>query len=237
MLKNLHTGYWGCVATMLDAVVALKSLGQAKQRLATVLDDEVRQSLVEAMALDVIASLLSCSATERVHVIYGAGWSGALKLAGEITLWDEADLGTVGLIAALEAVAANLDTRALLFIHADLPLLTEADITELAQTAQGDYAVICPDAAGVGTNALLRWQHQSLPLCFGENSFARHAQAELGGGVLLKQVASAGLARDIDEPRDLRYLRKHAGDLGYHTARWFKAHGGELSQTATQSPP
>ena len=45
---------------MLDAVVALKSLNQAKQRLATVLDGQARRALVEAMALDVMASLSSC---------------------------------------------------------------------------------------------------------------------------------------------------------------------------------
>ena len=222
---------------MLDAVVALKALNEAKQRLATVLGEQARRALVEAMALDVMSSLSSCTVIDEVHVICGAGWSDALHLSGGITLWDEADLGTAGLNAALEAVATRLDTPALVFIHADLPLLQAADIAQMEQVAAGEYAVIASDAAGVGTNALLRWQHQALPLCFGEDSYARHAQAASAAGMSLKPVARAGLSRDIDEPGDLGYLHKDAGDLGYHTQQWCKLHAAELSPTATQSPP
>ena len=222
---------------MLDAVVALKSLNQAKQRLATVLDGQARRALVEAMALDVMASLSSCPVVNEVHVISGAGWSDALRLSGDITLWDEADLGTEGLNAALEAVATRLNAPALLFIHADLPLLQAADIEQMEHVAAGEYAVIASDAAGVGTNALLRWQHQALPLCFGQDSYARHAQAASTTAVSLKPVVRNGLSRDIDDAGDLRYLHRGAGDLGYHTQQWCKLHAAELSPTATQSPP
>ncbi len=222
---------------MLDAVVALKSLNQAKQRLAAVLGEEARKTLVEAMALDVLSSLLSCSVIDRVHVIYGAGWYEALQSSGEITLWNEADLGTVGLNAALEAVAVQLNTPGLLFIHADLPLLKAADIVAMVKVAQGEYPVISSDEAGIGTNALLRWQHQSFPLYFGENSYARHSQAALAHGMSLKQIASAGVSRDIDEPDDLRYLHEDVPGLGHHTARWCREHRNELPLTATQSPP
>lgn len=222
---------------MLDAVVALKSLNQAKQRLATVLDDQARRALVEAMALDVMASLSSCAVIDEVHVICGAGWSNALRLSGDITLWDEADLGAEGLNPVLEAVATRLDAPALVFIHADLPLLQAADIEQMEHVAAGEYAVIASDAAGVGTNALLRWQHQALPLCFGQDSYARHAQAALTAEVSLKPVVRNGLSRDIDDAGDLRYLHRDVGDLGYHTQQWCKRYAAELSPTATQSPP
>lgn len=222
---------------MLDAVVALKSLNQAKQRLATVLDGQARRALVEAMALDVMASLSSCPVVDEVHVICGAGWSDALRLSGDITLWDEAELGTEGLNAALEAVATRLDAPALVFIHADLPLLQAADIEQMEHVAAGEYAVIASDAAGVGTNALLRWQHQALPLCFGQESYARHIQAASAAEVSLKPVVRTGLSRDIDEAGDLLYLQRDAGDLGYHTQQWCKLHAVDLSPTATQSPP
>ena len=222
---------------MLDAVVALKSLNQAKQRLATVLDGQARRALVEAMALDVMASLSACPVVNEVHVICGAGWSDALRLSGDITLWDEADLGTEGLNAALEAVATRLDAPALVFIHADLPLLQAADIEQMEHVAAGEYAVIASDEAGVGTNALLRWQHQALPLCFGQDSYARHARAASKAAVSLKPVVRTGLSRDIDEAGDLRYLHRGAGDLGYHTQQWCKLYAAELAPTATQSPP
>ena len=59
----------------LEAIIALKTLSDAKCRLSADLTDEARESLVEAMALDVIAALSASPAITAVHVICGDGWA------------------------------------------------------------------------------------------------------------------------------------------------------------------
>ena len=57
------------------------------------------------------------------------------------------------------------------------------------------YAVLSPDLTETGTNAVLRWRHQSLPLCFGEDSFARHQQAAEATKTPWQVVRTSGVAR------------------------------------------
>ena len=59
----------------LEAIIALKTRSDAKRRLSADLTDEARESLVEAMALDVIAALSASPAIMAVHVICGDGWA------------------------------------------------------------------------------------------------------------------------------------------------------------------
>lgn len=93
--------------------------------------------------------------------------------------------------------------------------------------------VLSPDLSETGTNAVLRWRHQSLPLCFGEHSFARHQQAAEATETPCRVVRAKGVARDVDEPEDLNRLDANDPDLGKATARWSVAIGTNVSMEAT----
>ena len=95
------------------------------------------------------------------------------------------------------------------------------------------YAVLSPDLTETGTNAVLRWRHQSLPLCFGEDSFARHQQAAEATKTPWQVVRTSGVARDIDEPEDLDRLDRNDPDLGEATARWSAVTDINVSMSAT----
>jgi len=105
------------------------------------------------------------------------------------------------------AVAAGVDR--LVFISADLPRVTTADIQALI--AQPTASVgIAPDRAGTGTNALSipLPQGARFGLHYGPDSLASHSAEAARLGLTIETIRSDGLALDIDEPRDLDALTR-----------------------------
>ena len=204
----------------IEAVVALKTLSKSKRRLSAVLNDEQRSDLVEAMAQDVLSCLMRHPQIEAVHVVCGEGWTRDVFPEGPLVVWQEAESHDHGLIAAYEMVAARTGAERLLFIHADLPFLGQEDISAVIAASLDHHAVFSPDFTETGTNAVLRWRHQSLPLCFGKDSFARHQQAAKAAETRWRVVRASGVARDVDEPEDLDRLDGNDPDLGESTVRW-----------------
>ena len=216
-----------------EAVVALKTLSQSKRRLSAVLNDEQRSDLVEAMAQDVLSCLMRHPEIDAVHVVCGEGWTRDVFPEGPLVVWQEAESHDHGLIAAYEMVAARTGAERLLFIHADLPFLGQEDISAVIAASLDHHAVFSPDFTETGTNAVLRWRHQSLPLCFGKDSFARHQQAAKAAETRWRVVRASGVARDVDEPEDLDRLDGNDPDLGESTVRWSVATNINVLSSAT----
>ena len=221
----------------IEAVVALKTLSQSKRRLSAVLNDEQRSDLVEAMAQDVLSCLMRHPEIEAVHVVCGEGWTRDVLPEGPLVVWQEAESHDHGLIAAYEMVAARTGAERLLFIHADLPFLGQEDISAVIAASLDHHAVFSPDFTETGTNAVLRWRHQSLPLCFGKDSFARHQQAAKAAETRWRVVRASGVARDVDEPEDLDRLDGNDPDLGESTVRWSVAANINVLSSATHQAP
>ena len=217
----------------IEAVVALKTLSQSKRRLSAVLNDEQRSDLVEAMAQDVLSCLMRHPEIDAVHVVCGEGWMRDVFPEGPLVVWQESESHELGLIAAHEMVAARTGAERLLFIHADLPFLGQEDISAVIAASLDHHAVFSPDFTETGTNAVLRWRDQSVPLCFGEDSFARHQQAAKAAETRWRVVRASGVARDVDEPEDLDRLDGNDPDLGESTARWSVATDINVSLSAT----
>ena len=217
----------------IEAVVALKTLSQSKRRLSAVLNDDQRSGLVEAMAQDVLSCLMRHPEIDVVHVVCGEGWTRDVFPEGPLVVWQEAGSHEHGLIAAYEMVAARTGAERLLFIHADLPFLGQEDISAVIAASLDYHAVFSPDFTETGTNAVLRWRHQSLSLCFGEDSFARHQQAAKASGTPWRVLRAQGVARDVDEPKDLDRLDRKDPDLGEATAGWSAVNDINVSMSAT----
>ena len=221
------------MAVPIEAVVALKTLSQSKRRLSAVLSDDQRCNLVEAMAQDVLSCLMAHPEIDTVHAVCGEGWTRSVFPDGSLRMWDEGESQKGGLIAAYEMIAAKTAAEGLLFIHADLPFLGREDISAMIAGSLNHHAVLSPDLSEMGTNAVLRWRHQSLPLCFGERSFAGHQQAAEATETPYRVVRAKGVARDVDEPEDLSRLDANDPDLGEATARWSAAIETSVSMSAT----
>ena len=213
--------------------MAVKTLSQSKRRLSAVLSDDQRCDLVEAMAQDVLSCLMAHPEIDTVHAVCGEGWARSDFPEGALVMWEEGESREGGLIAAYEMVAAKTAAERLLFIHADLPFLGQEDISAVIAASLDDHAVLSSDLTETGTNAVLRWRHQSLPLCFGEDSFARHQQAAKATETPWRVVLARGVARDVDEPADLNRLDANDPDLGEATSRWYAAANINVSLSAT----
>lgn len=185
------------------ALIPVKSLSEAKSRLATHLALHERENLVLDMLQHVLQVLRDSNVLEQIAVVspdqrvlrQAQAW-GAQAVVEEIP-GHNAALNA----AALKELAAG--TTALLTIAADLPLLHPSDIRMLvAQSAQYPV-VLAPSRDGTGTNAILVRPPLAVPYLFGANSLQCYQQAarqrELGSTL----YRSIGLALDIDTIDDL----------------------------------
>ena len=204
----------------IEAIVPLKSLSSTKQRLAGVLSEVARQSLVMAMADDVLSQLRSHPEIDKVSIVCGEGWSVAQFADPHLCLWQESALAVKGLNSALTAALTKAECESVLLIHGDLPFLQRVDITRVISAASRVDVVLCPDQTSIGTNALLMPRDTPLALSFGERSFARHQDAATAAEASWEVVKTAGVAIDIDSPEELSLLSAEATGLGVRTATW-----------------
>ena len=189
----------------LFAVVPVKDLTGTKSRLKPVLNPFGRAGLTVYMMKNVLAALQEA---EVEHACVVSPDPTVLQMAeeeGAATLLQKSR----GLNPALEEArewATTEGASALLVFPADLPLLCASDVEavlEAAEADEGSLAVISPDAAGRGTNALLLRPPDALPFLFGADSFENHLGAAREREVQVQVCERTHLAFDIDTAEDL----------------------------------
>ena len=195
---------------MAQVLIPLKDLVRAKTRLAGLLAPSERRALAQAMVEDVLALLAAHPDIARINLVSDdpsayllAAQYGALHLP-------ESELGCRGLNNVIDSASRRLlasDEQPLLVLHADLPLLTAADISSVLAARQSiEGLVVGSDRHGSGTNVLC-FDAASLPVfCFGEGSCDRHLAAARAGGIPATVVSTPGVGLDVDEPQDLEVL-------------------------------
>jgi 2-phospho-L-lactate guanylyltransferase len=100
--------------------------------------------------------------------------------------------------------AQRQGARRVLILPVDLALLRPVSLHAMARAAAvSTRAVIAPDRAGSGTNALLFPAGARLRFAFGADSFARHVEALRARGYAVSVCTDEGLSFDLDTPRDL----------------------------------
>ncbi len=78
----------------------------------------------------------------------------------------------------------------------------------LEAAGDGPCAVVSPDGARSGTNALLSRPPDALPFLFGPDSFEAHLQAARARGLDLRICERSHLAFDLDTAGDLARLNQ-----------------------------
>jgi 2-phospho-L-lactate guanylyltransferase len=177
------------------ALIAAKSPGQGKTRLAAVLSPRERGALVEAMLRHVVGVAQGVADRTLLTGPRRGGWD---------TIEDPGGGLNPALMHALRTIAAVNPPDRLVVLAADLPRLAPEDMVRLA-SVPGATVGIAPDRHGTGTNAL------SLPLPhaaafafhYGAGSAARHRAEADRLRLNAVTITSPGLAKDIDEPSDL----------------------------------
>ncbi len=186
-----------------SALIPVKSLDQAKSRLADHLTLHQRQNLVLDMLHHVLGVLLESDSFERISVV-----SPDPRVLASASTWKaQAIIEEVpGHNEALHAAALmeqKAGAEALLTISADLPLLQVDDIHALIELSRQHDVVLAASRDGTGTNALLAHPPLVLPYLFGPNSLQRFQRTASRQHVSNTIWHSIGLALDIDTIDDL----------------------------------
>jgi 2-phospho-L-lactate/phosphoenolpyruvate guanylyltransferase len=188
-------------------LVPVKNLGNAKQRLASVLDQRARTELAQAMLHDVLDALAMCS--ERLQVSLVTSDPFAVDLAQEFNFEVIPDLANQSETDAIEMATNVCELRgaeSTLVIPADIPLIQPSEVAAILQAALEEGSVLVPAADGRGTNAIFRRPAALFPLRFGNDSFRPHLAAARASGKTCVLLALPGIALDIDNPADLAAL-------------------------------
>lgn len=201
------------------ALVPVKELSLAKERLAPLLSPDERRALARAMLRDVLDALVATQGLSTVYVVGSDAEALALaRRGGARVLVEPAGLG--GLNGALEwarqTILASAGAPAsLLVVPADVPAVGRADVEAFladdAAADRGPLVRICPAPDG-GTNALLLRPADAIPFRFGRGSARAHAEAGTERGIPVEQRELPAFTLDLDTPDDVeRCLRLRGG--------------------------
>mgnify|MGYP000931708605 CR=1 FL=1 len=196
------------------AVVPIKELTLAKQRLAKAVPPRHRAGLAAAMASDVLETLSAVQGLAGIVVVTVDAQATAIaREFGAVVADDSARDGHTAVVAAAASRLAREGCRAMLTLPGDIPTLAAAEVEHLLQgVANGPSVTLVPSRDGDGTNAALCSPPTALAFAFGPGSFERHVGLVRRQGLEPRIVRSSGIGLDIDTPEDLRLLASHAAD-------------------------
>lgn len=191
------------------AVLPVKRLYAAKQRLAAGLGGEQRRTLAEAMVADVLEAIGEARTIERTIVVSGDPVAQELAAAaGAAVVPDPEDAGHVEAARAGIARAEVEGATCVVLLPGDCPLLDPRELDRLLTGVPERYVGIVPDRHGTGTNALVLSPPEAIVPAFGEGSCARHIAAARAAGVPFGVEELASLGLDLDTPADVVALTR-----------------------------
>ena len=191
------TGLW--------AVVPVKELADAKQRLSSCLSPDERRALATVMLEDVLQAVNAVR--ELAGILVVTVDPVAASLAGRYgarIVTEGAREGHSGAVAAAARLLAREGQAGMMTMPGDIPRLSPAEIAAtLAAHRAAPAFTIVPAHDDLGSNAIVCSPPDVVPLRFGENSFHPHLAAARDRGIDPLIVRQPGIAMDIDHPDDL----------------------------------
>jgi 2-phospho-L-lactate guanylyltransferase len=194
-------------------LIPVKNLTNAKQRLASILDQPTRTELAQAMLFDVLEAANKSNARDEVGLVTNDDF--AINLARHFNFQiipDNANSGETDAIAMATVFCVAQGISSTLVIPGDIPLIQASELNQILDAAPENGSVIVPAADGRGTNAILRSPAGLFPLRFGNDSFKPHLAAARATNHPCLVISLPGIALDIDNPSDLRDLAAAPGE-------------------------
>ena len=216
----------------MHVLLPLKKVSDAKERLSILLDKTHRQGLFRAMTDDVISVLTKHPGISRVAIISDDPVAAQLAEDYQTELLTENELKVGGLNAVIQAAVSRLALRQIddvMVIHADLPLINAANLSQLISlhnNSDGPRLTIAPDRHNNGSNCLICNPASTFTFKYGKDSFRKHcAQADsLRFGIQVLENPDIGC--DIDYPHDLvHFLDRTKGRGSTHTVKYLNKNG------------
>ncbi len=188
------------------AIVPIKTFARAKQRLANVLNEDERRSLMLAMARDVLTCLSKSETLTGILIVSRA--READVLAETFATERFAESPNVNLAGALTQAAqyliSHFSAKGVFIVPADVPAITTDEVDQLVRSH--NKVTVLPDSENVGTNGLICSPPLSVPYIFDGKSFKPHVDAAFAAGITPKIVPASCFALDVDTPKDLMAL-------------------------------
>jgi 2-phospho-L-lactate guanylyltransferase len=185
-------------------LIPVKALGEAKQRLSSLLSPHERTELGLAMLADVLAETARWKMRFIVTRDPQASDLGR-SLGCEIVPEHETGLNAALALGTKHAMAAGV--RRLLVLPADVPAVSEKDLCALF--AFPEQVVIVSSSDG-GTTALLRSPPDVIQTAFGDDSARKHLRKAASAGVRARHARTASLLLDVDDYSDLMDLAEQS---------------------------
>jgi 2-phospho-L-lactate guanylyltransferase len=187
------------------AVVPVKEMTGAKQRLAGVLTEPQRRSLAAAMLEDVLDVLVSVKTLAGIVIVTVDPQATLLaQRIGARVFADAARDGHTGAVTAAARALAREGRGGMITVPGDIPRITAAEFSRvLAAHRPAPSFTIVPAHDDLGSNAVLCSPPDAVPLRFGEDSFIPHLAAARSRGIEPTVVRLPGIGMDIDHPADL----------------------------------
>jgi len=208
------------------AVLPVKRLGAAKQRLAAGLDAEQRRELAGAMVADVLEAISAARTIERIIVVSGDPVAQELAAeAGAEVIPDPEDAGHVEAALAGIARAEVEGAEQVVLLAGDCPLLDPRELDRLLTAVPDRYVGIVPDRHGTGTNALLLSPPNAIGPAFGEGSRDRHVEAARQADIPFSLEELPSIELDLDTPADVIALTRELAKNPKRARRTAKALG------------
>lgn len=200
------------------AVMPLRDGHSGKSRLASMASPAQRTAIIGALAHHVAGCLVRAPQVAEVLVVTNAAdfARNVLPADAKITIAQQPaerpGLNNAAMLGLEHGRATGL--RRVLTMHADLPSITDDDVSALIETS-GDL-VLAPDRLDDGTNAIVAdTELAGFEFQFGAASFRAHRSAGENIGAHVVVVRRDGLAVDLDTVEDWR-------SLPASTRRWLR---------------
>jgi len=212
------------------AILPVKEMEGAKQRLAPLLSPEERIALMQVMLRDVLAALSAVPSLAGIALVTLDRWAQALAQEhGARIITEGAREGHTGAVTAAAAVLQMEGVTAILTMPGDIPAVTTPEVEALIAAASTAPAfIIAPAHDEQGSNAILMSPPDAVKLRFGEDSYFPHLAAARAVGITPKILRLPGIAMDIDYPADIARFAGIPDAKATQTLAWLQ-HNGVLS--------
>ncbi|WP_421994359.1 2-phospho-L-lactate guanylyltransferase [Reyranella sp.] len=219
------------------AIVPVKELEGAKQRLAPLLSPAQRRALIEVMMGEVLAAVCEARSLAGVLVVTLDPTTTALagRLGARVST-EGAREGHTGSVTAGLRLLAREGVPGMITLPGDIPAVTPQEVDLLvAAHLPAPAFTISPAHDDLGSNAVICSPPDAVPLRFGENSYFPHLDAARRCGIEPTVLRQPGIAMDIDHPVDLAAFLRLPQSAGTRT-RAFLEEAGIARLLAERSP-
>ncbi len=202
------------------AIVPVKSLFDAKRRLADHFDLDQRKKLVLAMLDDVLQALKQSRLFSEIRVVSPDVSLEAVVKRSQAVFMKQRGTGLNSAIRQAARALASMSADSMTTVLADLPLTVPKDFRELARVGRETRRIVLAPSMKGGTNVMLRSPPDVISTSYGRWSYAKHLRAGQKLGLPVYSISNSRLSFDVDTLQDFKALRRldpsgrtHAGKL------------------------